>query len=102
MREENATKTAQHNRDEKIGHAEIFIGDATRTEDREAMISAGLKYFRGLDVLVNNLGWGGKSANKNNGTRSKGISEIDEQEWADAFDMMILPPKSGPPDSMGY
>ena len=78
--EENAEKTAQQIRDEKIGHAEIYLGDATRTEDSEAMVAASLKYFGGLDVLVNNLGWGGKSANINDGWRSKGISEIDEQE----------------------
>ena len=87
--EENAEKTAQQIRDEKIGHAEIYLGDATRTEDSEAMVAASLKYFGGLDVLVNNLGWGGKSAIDNNGTRSKGISEIDEQEWTDAFDMNL-------------
>ena len=87
--EENAQKTAQQIREEKIGHAEIYLGDATRTEDSEAMIDAALKYFGSLDVLVNNLGWGGKSAIDNNGTRSKGISEIDEQEWTDAFDMNL-------------
>ena len=85
--EENAKKTAQQIRDEKIGHAEIFLGDATRTEDSEAMIAAALKYFGGLDVLVNNLGYGGPSGI--NLKRSKGISEIDEQEWTDAFDMNL-------------
>mgnify|MGYP001449607544 CR=1 FL=1 len=87
--EENAEKTAQQIRDEKIGHAEIYLGDATRTEDSEAMIAAALKYYGGLDVLVNNLGWGGKSANINDRLRSKGISEIDEQEWTDAFEMNL-------------
>ena len=85
--EENAEKTAQQIRDEKIGHAEIYLGDATRTEDSEAMIAAALKYFGGLDVLVNNLGYGGPSGI--NLKRSKGISEIDEQEWTDAFDMNL-------------
>ena len=75
--EENAEKTAQQIRDEKIGHAEIYLGDATRTEDSEAMIAAALKYFGGLDVLVNNLGWGGKSANINAGLRSKEKNNID-------------------------
>jgi len=87
--EENATKTVQQIRDEKLGQAEIFIGDATRTEDSEAMIAAALKYFGRLDVLVNNLGYGGKSVNRNNGKRSRGIAEIDGQEWADAFDMNL-------------
>jgi NAD(P)-dependent dehydrogenase (short-subunit alcohol dehydrogenase family) len=88
--EENATKTVQQIRDDKIGQAEIFLGDATRTEDSEAMIAAALKYFGRLDVLVNNLGYGGKSVNRNKGKRSRGgISEIDEQEWADAFDINL-------------
>ena len=83
--EENAEKTAHKIRDEKIGHAEIYLGDATRTEDSEAMVAASLKYFGGLDVLVYNLGWGGKSEIHNNGKRRGGISEIDEKKWADAF-----------------
>ena len=85
--EENAEKTAQQIRDEKTGHAEIYLGDATRTEDSEAMIAAALKYFGGLDVLVNNLGYGGPSGI--NLKRSKGISEIDEQEWTDAFNVNL-------------
>ena len=85
--EENAKKTAQQIRDEKIGQAELFIGDATSEEDSKAMIENAENQFGRLDVLVNNLGYGGPSGI--NLKRSKGVSEIDGQEWADAFDMNL-------------
>ena len=52
------------------------------------MIATSLKYFGRLNVLVNNLGFGGSSS-KAGLFQSRGISEINEQEWADAFDMNL-------------
>ena len=85
--EKNATTTVQKIRNENIGQAELFIGDATSEEDSKAMIENAENQFGRLDVLVNNLGYGGRS--RINLKRSKGISEIDGQEWADAFDMNL-------------
>ena len=85
--EKNATNTVQMIRSENFGQAELFIGDATSEEDSKAMIENAENQFGRLDVLVNNLGYGGPSGI--NLKRSKGVSEIDGQEWADAFDMNL-------------
>ena len=85
--EKNATNTVQKIRNENFGQAELFIGDATSEEDSKAMIENAENQFGRLDVLVNNLGYGGRI--RINLKRSKGISEIDGQEWADAFDMNL-------------
>ena len=82
--EENATKTVQKIRGEKLGKAAVFVGDATKNGESAAMIAAALDHFGRLDVLVNNLGYG-KSSSRINRQRGRGVAEINEQEWEDAF-----------------
>jgi NAD(P)-dependent dehydrogenase (short-subunit alcohol dehydrogenase family) len=85
--EENAVRTVDDITDEVGGEASIFTGDATSSEDCRAMIAAAVQRYGGLHVLVNNLGFGGtKSSNQG---LSKGISEIDEEEWDRGFDVNL-------------
>ena len=91
--EENATKTAQKIRDEKLGEAAVFVGDATKSEESAAMITAASDHFERLDVLVNNLGYGpdavARSYLKSNSRRGMGVAEINDREWKDAFDINL-------------
>ena len=87
--EKNATNTVQKIRNENFGQAELFIGDATSEEDSKAMIENAENQFGRLDVLVNNLGYGGPTRIKKKLNKSRGITEIDEQNWAAAFDMNL-------------
>ena len=87
--EKNATTTVQKIRNENIGQAELFIGDATSEEDSKAMIENAENQFGRLDVLINNLGHGGPSRSKKNLNIGRGITEIDEKNWAAAFDMNL-------------
>ena len=87
--EKNATNTVQMIRSENFGQAELFIGDATSEEDSKAMIENAENQFGRLDVLVNNLGYGGPTRIKKKLNKSRGITEIDKQNWAAAFDMNL-------------
>ena len=87
--EKNATNTVQVIRNENFGQAELFIGDATSEEDSKAMIENAENQFGRLDVLVNNLGYGGPTRIKKKLNKSRGITEIDKQNWAAAFDMNL-------------
>ena len=87
--EKNATNTVQMIRSENFGQAELFIGDATSEEDSKAMIENAENQFGRLDVLVNNLGYGGPTRRKKKLSKSRGITEIDKQNWAAAFDMNL-------------
>ena len=87
--EKNATNTVQMIRNENFGQAELFIGDATSEEDSKAMIENAENQFGRLDVLVNNLGYGGPTRIKKKLNKSRGITEIDKQNWAAAFDMNL-------------
>ena len=62
--EKNATNTVQVIRNKNFGQAELFIGDATSEEDSKAMIEKAENQFGRLDVLVNNLGYGGPTRRK--------------------------------------
>ena len=84
--EENAARTATEIRDEVGGEASVFTGDATKSQDSRAMIAAAVERYGGLHVLVNNLGFGGLSSNEG---LSKGVSEIDEDEWQRGFDFNL-------------
>jgi NAD(P)-dependent dehydrogenase (short-subunit alcohol dehydrogenase family) len=84
--QENASRTVDEIREEIGGEASAFIGDATKSEDCRAMVSAAVERYGGLHVLINNLGFGGSS---NVWGPSKGISEIDEEDWDKAFNLNL-------------
>ena len=84
--EENAARTATAIRDVG-GEASVFTGDATQSEDSRALIAAAVERYGRLDVLVNNLGFGGMT-HRDRGL-GKGVSEIDEDEWQRAFDINL-------------
>ena len=83
---DNATRTVDEIRDDIGGEAVAFTGDATRNDDCRAMVSAAVEHFGGLHVLINNLGFGGKSSNSE---LSQGIAGIDEEEWKAGFDLNL-------------
>ena len=83
---ENAERTVAEVRDEIGGEAAAFVGDATRSEDSVAMIGAAVERYGGLHVLVNNLGFGGRSIEPG---VSRRISDIDEAEWDRCFDLNL-------------
>ena len=82
----NAERTVAEIRNELGGEASVFSGDATDADKSRAMIEAAVERYGALDVLVNNLGFGGIS---NVGGSSKAISQIDEDEWQKCFDLNL-------------
>ena len=79
---ENASRTADEINNDIGGEASIFACDATKNEDCRTMIAAAVQRYGGLHVLVNNLGFGGRSSNEG---LSKGISGVDVEEWDRGF-----------------
>ena len=53
------------------GHAEVFIGDITKSEDARSMVDAAAHIFGGIDVLVNNVG----------GAKPGKIWEMSGEDW---------------------
>ena len=80
---ENAQRTVDAIR-QKGGEASAFVGDATSSDDCQAMVAAAVERFGGLQVLVNNLGyrWGGRD-------RRKGVADLDEGQLMNAFDLNV-------------
>ena len=83
--EENADRTVEQIRADG-GDASSFIGDATNSDDNQAMIATAVERYGGLQVLVNNLGFGGTT---NRNWVSQKITDIDEQEWQRALDLNL-------------
>ena len=86
---ENASRTVETIRDEIGGEALIFCGDGTKNEDCRAMVSAAVECFGGLHVLVNNLGFGGRSRFLSQKSKGFGIAEFDENELERSMDLNL-------------
>lgn len=83
---ENAQRTVDEIAEDPIGEASAFTGDTTQNENCRAMVEAAVERYGALHVLVNNLGFGGRSSNDG---RSQGISGIDEDDWDRGFDLNL-------------
>jgi len=83
---ENAQRTVDEIAEDPIGKASAFTGDTTQNENCRAMVEAAVERYGALHVLVNNLGFGGRSSNDG---LSQGISGIDEDDWDRGFDLNL-------------
>ena len=66
--------------------ASVFIGDATSDDDSRAMIAAAVERYGGLHVLVNDLGFGGRSVNWG---AARGLTDLEESTWNWAMDLNL-------------
>ena len=64
----------------------MFIGDATSDDDSRAMIAAAVERYGGLHVLVNDLGFGGRSVNWG---AARGLTDLEESTWNWAMDLNL-------------
>ena len=83
---DNAERTIAAIKNDSGGEASSFIGDATNADDSRAMIAAAVERYGGLHVLVNNLGFGGRSSRWSEGL---GLTGVDEEYWEIAFDLNL-------------
>ncbi|MCH2213236.1 MAG: SDR family oxidoreductase [Fuerstiella sp.] len=83
---ENAVRTVNEITDKFGGEASVFTGDTTTGADCLAMVAAAVQKYGGLHVLVNNLGYGGRSSNEG---ISRRISGIDDDDWDRGFDFNL-------------
>ena len=83
---ENARRTVDEITEGAGGEASVFTGDTTKNDNCQAMVATALERYGTLQILVNNLGFGGRSSNEG---LSQGISEINEDEWDQGFDLNL-------------
>ena len=63
------------------GEASVFVGDVTRATDCQSMVQAALEHYRGLHILVNNVG-----------ITSPGTAvDVEEEEWDRVLDVNLIP-----------
>ena len=61
------------------GEASVFVGDVTRATDCQSMVQAALEHYRGLHILVNNVG-----------ITSPGTAvDVEEEEWDRVLDVNL-------------
>ena len=74
----NAEQTVAAIRQEG-GEASVFVGDVTRATDCQSMVQAALEHYRGLHILVNNVG-----------ITSPGTAvDLEEEEWDRVLDVNL-------------
>jgi NAD(P)-dependent dehydrogenase (short-subunit alcohol dehydrogenase family) len=82
----NAARTIAAIKDDSGGEAFAFIGDATNSDDSQAMIAAAVEHYGSLHVLVNNLGFGGRSSRW---AGEPGLTGVDDPYWEAAFNLNL-------------
>jgi NAD(P)-dependent dehydrogenase (short-subunit alcohol dehydrogenase family) len=75
---ERAEETLRMIEDEG-GKAQVFAGDATRSDDCAAMVEAALDTFGTVDILVNNIGLASVGT----------VVDLTEEAWDRAFDVNL-------------
>ena len=83
---ENAERTVAAIETDSGAEASTFIGDATKADDNEAMIATAVKRYGGLHILMNNLGFGGRSTLWSGGP---GLTGVSEDYWETAMNLNL-------------
>ena len=86
INEANAMNTVEAVRADSGGDATTFVGDATCSSDSRAMIESAVERYGGLHVLVNNLGFGGRSVAWGN---QRGLTDLNEARWQQAIKLNL-------------
>ena len=86
INEANAMNTVEAVRADSGGDATTFVGDATCSADSRAMIESAVERYGGLHVLVNNLGFGGRSVAWGN---QRGLTDLNEARWQQAIKLNL-------------
>jgi NAD(P)-dependent dehydrogenase (short-subunit alcohol dehydrogenase family) len=78
LHRERAEETLRMIEDEG-GKAQVFAGDATRSDDCAGMVAAALDTFGTVDILVNNIGLASVGT----------VVDLSEESWDRAFDVNL-------------
>ena len=75
---QNAEETRATIREEG-GEASVFVGDVIRAADCEAMVAAAVERYRGLDILMNNVGMVAPGT----------VVDVQESDWDRVLDVNL-------------